>query len=66
MYVAISGEIQKSYKANWTVTFLDFFCCPVAQIFRQNFSHVAPLWEHLNDLQVRASSWEDKGLSLFS
>lgn len=37
----------------WTLTSLDFFCCPVTQILRQHFSHVALLGEHLYHLQVR-------------
>lgn len=36
-----------------TRTALDFFCCPVAQILRQDFSHVAFLRVHLYHLQVK-------------
>lgn len=36
----------------------DFFCGPVAQVFRQDFSHVAILWKQLDHLQASGSGWK--------
>lgn len=36
----------------------DFFCGPVAQVFRQDFAHVAILWKQLDHLQASGSGWK--------
>lgn len=40
-------------------TFSDFLCGPVAQIFRQDFAHIAIFWKQLNHLQASGSRWEE-------
>lgn len=37
----------------------DFLCGPVAQIFRQDFAHIAIFWKQLNHLQASGSRWEE-------
>lgn len=66
---------RKSYSSHWpkqhssasrrggalkcSFTSSDFLCGPVAQIFRQDFAHIAVLWKELNHLQASGSCWKE-------
>lgn len=43
----------------YSFTSSDFLCGPVAQVFWQDFAHVAVLWKQLNHLQASASCWKE-------
>lgn len=47
------GALRHSFTSS------DFLCGPVAQIFRQDFAHIAIFWKQLNHLQASGSRWEE-------
>lgn len=41
-------------------TLSDFFHGPVAEVFREDFSHISFLREELNHFCAQGSSWEEE------